>query len=44
MGKELYTAEINFVETVEMDQETGLTKLDDLSLALVGGGECPVAL
>ena len=44
MSKELGAVEINHFDTIEIDQPTELVKLDDLSLALIGGGECPVAL
>ncbi|MFN8696669.1 MAG: hypothetical protein ACK50D_04505 [Burkholderiales bacterium] len=42
MSKELNTVELT-VETVELAQEI-VQPLDNLSLALVGGGEFPVAL
>ena len=44
MSKELNIAEINNLDTIEIGQYAELVKLDDLSLALIGGGECPVAL
>ncbi len=44
MSKEQNTIEAIIVDTAEVAGQTDLVKLDDLSLALVGGGDYVVAL